>query len=205
MKEIIAQIIGIIGLFINVIIFQQKKQERVLILQFVATIFWFTNFLLLGAMTGAILNAIGTVRALVYYFEKRTKAKSVVWLMLFTIAYSVPFVLTFWIFGTTLNVRNFIIELLPVIAMVAETVGLKLGTPKTLRILRGIASPMWLVYNCFAGSVGAILAEGLSLVSIVVGIIRLDLKKQNQPISEEISTPPATVTETAPETAVTQE
>lgn len=201
MTETIAQIIGIVGLFVNLIIFQQKKQDKVLILQFIATILWFSNFLLLGAYTGAILNGIGTLRSLVYYFEKKTNAKSTLWLIVFTVMYTIPFILTFAVFGKTLNPANFIIEVLPVVAMVVETVGLKVGTPRAVRILRGIASPMWLVYNCFAGSIGAILAEGLSLASIGVGIIRLDIKKQNQLIVEEGSKAP----EITPETAVTQE
>ena len=189
MTETIAQIIGIVGLFVNLIIFQQKKQDKVLILQFIATILWFSNFLLLGAYTGAILNGIGTLRALVYYFEKKTNAKSTLWLIVFTVMYTIPFILTFAVFGKTLNPANFIIEVLPVVAMVVETVGLKVGTPRAVRILRGIASPMWLVYNCFAGSIGAIIAEGLSLVSIGVGIIRLDIKKTPIPAESEVSTP----------------
>ena len=189
MTETIAQIIGIVGLFVNLIIFQQKKQDKVLILQFIATILWFSNFLLLGAYTGAILNGIGTLRSLVYYFEKKTNAKSTLWLIAFTVMYTIPFILTFAVFGKTLNPANFIIEVLPVVAMLVETVGLKVGTPRAVRILRGIASPMWLVYNCFAGSIGAIIGESLSLVSIGVGIIRLDIKKTPIPAESEVATP----------------
>ena len=81
------------------------------------------------------------------------------------------------VFGTKPSLQNLIIEILPVIAMIIATVSLRLGSAKAVRRLGLISSPMWLIYNCFSGSIGAIASEILNLISIIIGIIRLDIKK----------------------------
>ena len=74
--------------------------------------------------------------------------------------------------------KNFVIEILPVLAMIVATVAIRLGSSKMVRRLGLISSPLWLTYNCFSGSIGAIASEILNLISIIVGIIRLDLRKK---------------------------
>ena len=162
----------------NILVFQQRKQRGVLICQFFAAVSFAFNYLLLGAVIGGVLNLIGAVRALVFLFEKRTKANSISWLIIFIIAFASSYPLTFLVFKTPITPKNLIIELLPVIAMILITVSLRLGKAKAVRAFSLFSSPMWLVYNCFSGSFGAIASEILNLISIIVGIIRLDTKRK---------------------------
>jgi uncharacterized membrane protein len=178
--EIVAQAFGIVGMILNIIVFQQKKQKNVLIFQFFAALTFAVNYLLLGAIVGGLLNIVGALRSVVFYFEDKTKARALPWLIVFAVAFGVSYPLTFLAFGTEPSAKNFIIEILPVIAMIIATVALRAGKSKTVRSLGLISSPMWLVYNCFSGSIGAIASEILNLTSIVVGIIRLDLKKNEE-------------------------
>ena len=176
--NILAQGLGIVGMLFNILVFQQRKQRGVLICQFFAAISFAFNYLLLGAVIGGVLNLIGAVRALVFLFEKRTKANSIAWLIIFIIAFASSYPLTFLVFKTPITPKNLIIELLPVIAMILITVSLRLGKAKAVRAFSLFSSPMWLVYNCFSGSFGAIASEILNLISIIVGIIRLDTKRK---------------------------
>ena len=48
---------------------------------------------------------------------------------------------------------------------------------KSTRLYSFITSPSWLVYDCISGSIGGILTESISLVSIVVGVLKHDIKK----------------------------
>ena len=73
-----------------------------------------------------------------------------------------------------------IIEVLPVIAMIVATISLRLGKARAVRAFGLISSPLWLIYNCFSGSIGAVASEILNLISIIVGIVRLDIKKENR-------------------------
>ena len=186
--EITAQIFGIVGMLFNLLVFQQKTQKRVLVCQFFAAITFALNYLLLGAFVGGILNAVGAIRALVFYFKEKTRANSILWQIIFIIAFAVSYPLTFLVFGTEPTPKNFVIEVLPVVAMVIITVSLRLGSAKAVRRLSLFSSPMWLTYNLFTGSIGAVASEILNLISIVVGIIRLDIKREGKKEAKEEAT-----------------
>ena len=183
--EIIAQAFGIIGMIFNLLVFQQKTHKGVTACQFFAAIAFAVNYLLLGAFVGGILNAVGALRAAVFFYKEKTRANNVFWLVFFIVAFAVSYPLTFFAFGTEPTLKNLIIEALPVIAMVIITVSLRLGSAKAVRFMGLFSSPMWLTYNAFSGSIGAIASEILNLISIIVGIIRFDIKrnKDNEQIS----------------------
>ena len=176
--EIVAQIFGIIGMIFNLLVFQQKTHKGVTLCQFFAAGAFCANYLMLGAFVGGLLNLVGAVRAAVFYFKEKTRANSVVWLVIFILAFAASYPLTFFVFDTEITVKNLIIEALPVIAMVIITVSLRLGSAKAVRFMGLFSSPMWLTYNAFSGSIGAIASEILNLISMVVGIIRFDIKKR---------------------------
>ena len=174
--EIVAQAFGIVGMIFNILVFQQKTQRGVLIGQFFAALTFSVNYFLLGAVVGGMLNLVGAFRSIIFLFKEKTRANSIAWLIFFIFAFGVSYPLTFLAFDTEPTAKNIIIEFLPVIAMVIATISLRLGSAKAVRSLSLISSPMWLTYNCFSGSVGAIASEILNLISIIVGIIRLDIK-----------------------------
>ena len=174
--EAFAQAIGLVGMLFNLLAYQQKTQKNVLICQFFAALTFGVNYLLLGAVIGGLLNFTGAVRAAVFYFEKKTHANSLPWLIVFVTAFAASYPLTFLVFGTPPSVKNLIIELLPVLSMILATFSLRLGSAKAVRSFGLICSPLWLIYNCFSGSIGAIASEILNLSSIFVGIYRLDRK-----------------------------
>lgn len=184
MQEIVAQAFGIIGMICNIIVFQQRTHKRVLIWQFFAATVFAVNYFMLGSVVGGMLNVVGALRAVVFFFKEKTNANHIAWLIFFIVAFSVSYPLSFLVFGTEPTPMNFIIEVLPVIAMIVATISLRLGSAKAVRSLGLISSPLWLTYNCFSGSFGAIASEILNLISIIVGIIRLDIKKK-QPDQEQ--------------------
>ena len=70
-KEIIAQIFGIIGLFIIVYSFQCKKNRNFFLMQGIGSVAFVINFLLINAYAGALFNLTNLVRG--FCFQKRTK------------------------------------------------------------------------------------------------------------------------------------
>ena len=178
--KIIAQGFGILGMICNILVFQQKTQKRVLIWQFFAASVFAVNYLMLGYPVGGLLNIIGALRAVVFFFKERTKADHILWLVFFICAFAATYPLSFLCFGTEITRLKLITEVLPVIAMIIATISLRLGSAKAVRFLGLSSSPMWLTYNLFTGSFGAVASEILNLISIVVGIIRLDIKKSKE-------------------------
>ena len=71
--EITAQTFGILGMICNILVFQQKTHKRVLVWQFFAALVFAVNYFMLGAVVGGILNTIGALRSVVFFFRKRQR------------------------------------------------------------------------------------------------------------------------------------
>jgi hypothetical protein len=170
MKIWIAQIIGFIGLFTAVLSFQQKQRKGILFFQILASAAYFFHFLLLGALTGAVMNIIGATRNWVFYHKDKPWANKIVWLYFFLAIYTL---------STALTWKN-AYSLLPMIGMYAGTVSYWLKTPKYIRITILLSPPCWFTYNLICGSIPGMLTEIFTAVSVIIALIRFDLLKQPQ-------------------------
>lgn len=175
--EIIAQLIGLIAMLMNLLSFQQKKAKVVIGFQLFGGLLFSINFFMLGAWVGAMLNLMAVFRALVFMNKEKTHANHKGWLIGFTLLFILAYVLSFTVFGKPVTVGNLIVEILPVIAMVVATYSFQLEGAKDIRAWGLVSSPLWLIYNICSLSVGAICCEALNILSIIVGMLRLDRKK----------------------------
>ena len=147
-------------------------------MQFFGTMLFSVSFFMLGAITGGFLNFIGMLRSALFLSDGKINAKHPVWLTLFEVAYLVSYVLTFAVFGKEPTAVNFILEFLPIIGMTATTVSFRMSEGRHIRALGLVSSPSWLIYNIFNRAFGGSICEIVSLISIVVGIFRYDIKRK---------------------------
>jgi hypothetical protein len=174
--EIIAQVIGIIAMAFNILSYQFKKKGSVIAAQLLGATFFAANFLLLGAVVGGILNILAAIRALVFLFKDKLKTDKLPWLLGFTAAYIAVYILNFTAFGKEPTPINLIVEVLPVIGMLALNIGFMRKNAADIRKFGLISSPAWLIYNIVVFSWGAIICETLSLISIFAAMLRIDKK-----------------------------
>lgn len=174
----VTQAIGIVAMAMNILSYQQKKQSSVILVQMAGASLFAVHFWMLGATVGALLNAIAVVRAIVFYYKKQLHAEHIAWTIGFEVVFLISYALTFTVFGEEPTVPNLIVELLPVIGMTALTLGFRAKDAGAIRRFGLISSPAWLIYNIVNLSIGAICCEVISIISIVVGMIRLDKKQQ---------------------------
>lgn len=174
--DIAAQAIGILAMLFNIASFQQKRQRAVIACQLGGALLFSLHFFMLGAVIGGILNAIGAVRAVVFIFREKFRADHPLWLAAFLLTYGASYLLTFTLFGKEPTAANLIVELLPVIGMVATTISFHLTDARAIRRFGLISSPSWLIYNIINHSIGAVCCEVLCLCSILTGMARLDRK-----------------------------
>lgn len=175
--QLIAQIVGIFAMAFNIASYQQKTRERAIGCQLCGGFLFSVNFLMLGAIVGGLLNLIAVVRAVIFLNKDKLKADRLPWLVGFTAVYLLCYLLTFTLFGAEPTAKKLVIELLPVIGMVATTISFRYTDAKTIRKYGLISSPSWLIYNIANFSIGAIVCEVLSLCSILIGMFRFDRKK----------------------------
>ena len=183
--KVIAQMIGIVAMVFNILSYQQKKHRTAIAFQFIGSALFGINYLLINAYMGALLNLIGVIRAIVFMYKDKLKADHILWLIGFIVAYLGCYVLTFTVIGTPFAGWNPILEILPVIGMVATTVSYRFKEAKAIRYFGFISSPAWLTYNIACGSIGAICCEVLALISIISGILRLDRKRKTNTASTD--------------------
>ncbi|MBQ3229611.1 MAG: YgjV family protein [Clostridia bacterium] len=172
--EITAQAIGIVAMAINILSFQQKNQRTIIIMQLFGASLFAVNMFMIGATMGGFLNLIGAVRALVYSNKERFGTNKPVWVFVFCALYLASYVLTFAVFGKEPTAVNFIVEFLPLIGMTASGIGFYLSDAKAVRRLGMVSSPSWLVYNIVNFALGGIICEILCMISIIIGMLRLD-------------------------------
>lgn len=185
MLFIIAQIIGFAGMFFNIFSFQCKSQKKLISLQLIGAFTFTIHFLLLCIhegmfLMGLALNVLGIVRAYVYSHKEQCHADHPAWLYGLCVTYIISYILTFTVFGTPATTANFIIEALPIIAMIANTIGFSMKEARHVRLLGLINSPAWMAYNAIRASIPGVIGEIFGLSSVIVGIIRLDLKREKK-------------------------
>ena len=172
--EIAGPAVGIVAMACNIFSYQQKRQSFLLLCQLMGGALFSVSFFLLGATVGGLLNLVATVRAVLFLFSKRLHTSHPLWLCGFILIYFALYVLGFTVFGIEPKPISFVIELLPVIGMTALSVAFMMADSRRVRQLGLISSPAWLIYNIYYVSVGAIVCEAVSLVSIFIGMLRHD-------------------------------
>ena len=178
--EIIAQIVSIIGMLMGVLSYQQKGKARILTFQLIGAALFVVHFFMINALSGAILNFVAIVRALIFIYEDKVHGDHPAWTIGLTATYILSYISVFTVFGKEPTVKNLILEILPVLAMTVTTIAFRYKEDKILRRVTFISSPMWLTYNAIFFSLGGIIGESLNIGSAIIGTIRLDRKKEEK-------------------------
>lgn len=201
----IAQIIGFIGTAFNLSSFQFKTRKSIVTMMLISCTIFSIHFFLLSQWTGALLNLIAAFRAVVFSYRGSSKwADHVAWVVVFIGLALTTYVLNFTVpvmrdslFIGGIKPTDYIIELLPVIGIIITTFSMRAIKPFNIRLLTLINSPMWLIYNAVNGSIPGAITETFSIISIVLGIIRLDIlgKKTQEEALKEVEIKEASVNE----------
>lgn len=165
--EILAQVFGILGLIVIVSSFQFKENKKFFTLQGIGSLFFFLNFIMIGAVAGALFNLTNLVRGLLF-----SKDREKVWkLVLIEVLYTGCFV--FSLFLTKGNYFQIFLSSLPYIALVLMTICMWKGNGKNIRISQiAYMSPAWIVHNIFNFSLGGLICEIINMISSAIALIR---------------------------------
>lgn len=174
-KIVIAQLIGFVALILLVIVFQRDNRKSMLRLMMAAALLYSVHFFMLGAFTGAAMNLLNMFRS--YVFVNRDDAKWARhnwWLYVFLGA----------IF--TLGVATWAgwYSVLAIVAVSVQTIAFWSTNTRVIRYISLIVPPCWFAYNLIVGSIPGMLTEAMILGSLLVGIYRFDIKKQEPPINK---------------------
>ena len=166
-NAVFIQILGFVGLVIQVFSIQSKVYKKVIFMTIASEFIFGVQLFLLGAITGAVTNLGACVSNTVYYLCIKNGKKTTVFQILFGIIFVVLGIST-W---------EGILSLLVIVAKVVSTVSYGIKHTKIIRICKLISMPLWLIYDGLSGSIAGAANDVLVIVSTVVGMIRFDRKK----------------------------
>lgn len=163
-----AQIVGILGLIFSTLSFQFSTRKKILIAQIITAALFSIHYAMLGAVTGAAMNATSIVRNIIFYNRDKKFFSGNIWVAFFVTVNIITGIL-FW--------QNWV-SLLCIIAMVFNTISMSMKAPQQVRAVMLVSSPFFLLYNIFTGSFGGACNEMIAEVSGVVALIRYRKKKE---------------------------
>ena len=166
-KDIIAQVFGIIGLVVIASSFQCKKNKKFFLMQSMGSLAFFLNFFLINAYAGALYNVTNLIRGILFSKEDKKTWKLVLLIVLYTVCFLFSAYLIweewFMIF----------IAALPFLGLIPMTVLMWMADGKRIRYFQvAFMSPAWIVHNIFNFSLGGILCESFSMISTIISFIR---------------------------------
>lgn len=174
--ELFIQAIGVIGIIAGLSAFQCNKHSHALALKMTEEGAFGIQYFLLGGYTGFVLNMVGIVRNLIFtYYGKRDKQKELRYARI--------------ILGVLFAVLGLIawegyISILIIFAKVLSTLAYGTTDMKKMRRMISITCLCWICYNFYVGSVAGVISDSCNLASVVIGMIRYDILKKEEPVKE---------------------
>ncbi len=185
--DIISHACGILGIIAAFAAFQCKSHFNVMLFRAANGIFFAVQYLLLGAWTGLVLNSIGVIRDLIFGVVVKKKKSTL------------PYII---VFGIITAISGFITAdgkaaVFIVCAKVVSTIAYGMTSTGLIRCLGMPTHTGWLVYNALIGSYEGAICEGMTVLSIVIGLIRIDLmgliKRKRMSVAEKEAAPELSV------------
>lgn len=170
-RFILAQIFGVLGASAMIVSSWQKTRKKILFFLFFDNIFYFIQYVLLGAFTGAYTNIVGLIRLVLFGFKGKND--------FFKKNYCLYIICLLYVFVGLLTYTG-ISSIFPVISSVIYAIVLWQDNPKLIRIGTTIMLGMWCVYNLLVHAYVGALTEGIMCMSSILAIIKIDILKNRK-------------------------
>jgi len=159
---LIGQALGVVAVILGFVTYQMKSPKLLLIINLVTCGVFCLHYLLIGAISGAVMNGMCMIRNMVYTNRDKKAFSSPIW----------PFIFAAVMLAAGLVTWQDWNSLLMVSALVLNTLALSLKNTQHIRFSLLITCPLVLIYDVLLHSYGGIAFELMSMVSAVIGIIR---------------------------------
>ena len=168
MKDVIAQVLGILALLAMVLSYQQKERKRLLWFQLVSNAIYGVHYYLIGAVTMVAMSGINIARSFVFSKNDTKWGRSRIWLYLFL---AITLVSGIWTWEGPLSLLVMAATLLLIVALYSENLAF-------MRKVFLILPFLYIAYNVVKRSWGGIGNDVFCLVSALIAIWRFDIKKK---------------------------
>lgn len=164
--SIAAQVIGFIGIAVNMLIYQQKDRTSILKMKFASDILWVVHYFMIGAYTAVAVACLGILREFVFMKRKKPSLLAA-FLVLGLVSAAV-----------TWKGR---VSFLPTAASMLSVLSFYIGIPLVSRIAAFPISALMGTYDIMSGSAAGICNEILTVVSSIFALI---FRRKKEPAAE---------------------
>ncbi|MBQ8525763.1 MAG: YgjV family protein [Clostridia bacterium] len=158
-----AQIIGFIPMILAYFVFLFNDRRKVIAFKASSDLLWALHFLLLGELSGCVINSINVVRNIIFAQKDKKWASSIAIPVVFCIITAV---------GALLS-RSGLKSIFPLIGSCLAVMGFWCNEPRHIRKFNLPAVSLWLIYGLLTGSISTIICNIMSFVSILTAELRL--------------------------------
>ena len=164
------QALGAVAVILGFITYQMRSPKALLIVNLITCGVFCAHYLLIGAISGFVLNAIGIFRNVVYTNRDKKIFSSPAWPYIFAVIMLIAGLVTWQDWRT----------ILMICALVINSVCLSLKNAQHIRYSLLITCPLVMLYDILVHSYGGIVFEGMSIISAVIGILRFRRQKEKE-------------------------
>ena len=199
MYEIFIQIIGFLGIALNIISVQFNTHFKIMLFKTLGSLTFVIQYIFLGAWVGMIMDFIGCIRNIIFTHNVQ-KGKSnkwwVVFFSVFTFVAGVVTIIATWNksigyaekWSTNPSVVLYIavsISIISIVAKLLTTIAYGFKSPHVIRRINIPSNACWVVYNLVAFSIAGVVNDLMCLVSTIVAEIRYTRKPKNKPLEDK--------------------
>lgn len=148
-----------------------KQKKTYLMEQVAANSLYCAQYILLGAYAGAISNVLTIVKLIVCYFNEKKGKGNPTWQALLFCGLSIVlgvFAIKGWY------------SVIPIVNAVIFTLGIWQDNPIFLRVMAGICSLLWIVFNFAVGAYVAAAYSAVEFIVVVVTMVKLIRQSKTQ-------------------------
>lgn len=168
---ILAQILGFLALIPSVLAMQMNKKDKIIFMFILVNFLGGLNFLLLQGYSGAMICFFAIIQIIINKrFEKNGKPVPKVILCFYTVVVILLGLVTY---------KSFI-DVLPIIASCLGILIFTQEKESNIRKLSLLNLMLWITYDFITMAYTAIITDGITALSTVIGIYRYDIKKKEK-------------------------
>ena len=166
----VSTLFGIAGIICNILVYQQKEANKLLVVKLTGDIVWCLHYALLGAVSGAAITFLATCRELTFRLVNREGRSGKIAIGIFLVLAC----------GSAWVTWQGWYSLLAALASFLSVISFGKGIPRLSRKLCvPICISMW-VYNLIVGSWMGLINETLTFGSTLAGMWRFDRKNNKE-------------------------
>lgn len=167
--NIIPHVFGAFALITWISSVQVKKKSNILVLQFLANVFYATQYFLLGLISTGCMNVVSLLRCYTFSRNAKKNKQNPFWLLL---------LILFLIFIIAIISCKTFLDIIPIFATMLYAISTWQPDNFKLRYVFIICAFLFIFYNYFAGAYISLIGNFFEIASGSIAIIRFKKEKR---------------------------